>query len=398
MRVVLGVGGGIAAYKACDLASRLVKAAHEVQVVMTEAAARFVGSLTFAGLTGRPVAVGECGEPMGPLSHVELAHWADALIIAPATADLMARLAHGHADDMLSAIYLGFRGPVILAPAMEPEMWENVRTQANARRLQDDGAFLVGPESGRTASGRVGVGRMAEPSSIVRALVRATTPKDLKGVRVLVTAGATWEFYDPVRMLTNPATGLMGVLLAEMALDRGAEVVLVHGPRVAANPEEGLTVVPVVSAEEMLTAVLKEAEAADVVIGAAAVSDFRPARPMNRKAHKDQLGSHWEMARNPDILAEVSRRYRSGRVLVGFAAETDDVVASATAKLTAKGLDAVLANQVGAREGFGDWPHRAWLVTQTEVQALPGDKKPETARAVLDYVVREREKRAGRDP
>ncbi|MDA8194520.1 MAG: bifunctional phosphopantothenoylcysteine decarboxylase/phosphopantothenate--cysteine ligase CoaBC [Thermaerobacter sp.] len=386
MRLVLGVSGGIAAYKACELASRLVRDSHEVQVLMTAGAARFVAPLTFSALTHRPVGMATTDEPMGPLSHVALARWAQGVVIAPATANLLARLASGAADDLLTLVVLGFRGPVLLAPAMEAEMWSHPRTQANVQRLSGDGVRWVGPEFGRLASGSAGLGRMAEPEQIMRAWDWATTPQDLLGVRVLITAGPTWEHFDPVRILTNPATGSMGVLLAEEASRRGAEVVLVHGPRVTLPSGPSIRTRSAISARDMLTAVLEESGAADAVIGAAAVSDFRPAERLVAKAHKEDVAHEWAMAPNPDVLAEVGRRFAGRKVLVGFAAETDDAVASAQKKLMAKHLDLVVANEVGDSRGFGSDEHRAWMVTPAGTVSLAGGHKAATAKAVLDFV------------
>lgn len=387
MRIVLGVGGGIAAYKACELTSRLVKAQHEVLVLMTEAAVRFVAPLTFSALSGRQVAISSVDEPMGPLSHVKLAKWADLLVIAPATQDLMARLALGLADDMLTLTYAGFRGPVLMAPAMEPEMWEHPRTQGHMHTLIQGGASIVGPETGRMASGDHGVGRMAEPVTIFREIERASTPKDLAGQKILITAGATWEFFDPVRMLTNPSTGLMGVMMAKEAANRGAEVTLVHGPRCSLEPiGKGVVTIEATSARDMQRAVNRLVGKQDIVIGAAAVSDFRPSKLLTHKAHKDDVGLTWEMAPNPDILAEVGAQYSGQKILIGFAAETDHVVESAREKLRRKHLDAVVANTVGSDQGFGSGRHESWLVTAKDQWILSGEAKEETARRLLDYV------------
>lgn len=385
MRIIVGVSGGIAAYKACELVSRLVQAGDEVRVVMTSTAAQFVSPLTFRALSGHAVAVGIEDEPEGPLSHIKWSHWADAMVMAPATASLMSRLATGRADDMLSLVYLGFRGPVVVAPAMEPDMWQHPRTQANAQTLRDDGVFLVGPREGRMASGRVGLGRMAEPAELVEALRDATTPRDLEGVRLLITAGPTWEHFDPVRLLSNPSTGMMGVLIANQAVRRGAEVVVVSGPRVEYPIRSEIHHKAVVSAADMLRAVLEYVDDAHVFIGSAAVSDFRPAHPLQHKAHKSEIGLTWEMERNPDIIRTVANQYRGQKLIIGFAAETEDAASRAEAKRLDKGLDAVVANLVGESRGFGRGHHEAWIATEQGVHQL-GQDKADSAAALLDWI------------
>jgi phosphopantothenoylcysteine decarboxylase/phosphopantothenate--cysteine ligase len=388
MHIVVGVSGGIAAYKACELVSRLVQDGHQVRVVMTSKAAQFVAPLTFRALTGHAVGMDSGDEPEGPLSHVRLAHWADAMIVAPATAELLARLAEGLADDLLSLVYLGCRGPVVMAPAMEAEMWAHPATQRHVARLTADGVVVVGPKSGRLASGHWGQGRMAEPDELIEALRDATSVKDLAGVKMVVTAGATWEFFDPVRLLTNPSTGLMGVLIAHFAARRGAEVSLVYGPSVSAKLRPDLRCYPVVSATDMLEAVERAVRSmpADVLVSAAAVSDFRPARPRSEKAHKDNVGLTWEMQRNPDIIRTMAQRYGDRMLMVGFAAETEDPVRSATIKRQEKGLHAVVANLVGQGRGFGDGAHEAWLIADNGEWSIPGASKEATATFLLDWI------------
>lgn len=390
MRIVVGVSGGIAAYKACELVSRLVKAGHEVRVVMTPAAAQFVAPLTFRALSGQEVGLRSDDEPVGPLSHVKLAHWADALVIAPASASLMARLAQGHAVDMLGLVYLGFRGPVLVAPAMEPEMWDHPRTRENCRILTEDGVNWVGPGFGRMASGLEGLGRLAEPADIVDALDVLLAPKDLGHLSMVVTAGSTWEHFDPVRILTNPSTGLMGVLVANQAARRGARVTLVAGPSVTVPVDPRVHRESAVSAVDMLDAVREALRYADVMVGTAAVSDFRPKTRLLQKAHKDQTGLEWAMERNPDIIQTMAQEFREQKLFVGFAAETENPVEQAEAKRRRKQLDAVVANLVGEGIGFGTGAHQAWLVTRDGVQQLPGGTKAQTATALLDWIARER--------
>lgn len=390
MRIVVGVGGGIAAYKTCHLVSQLVQKGHEVQVVMTEAATRFVAPLTFHALSGHAVTVtAEDPTDVGPIGHVALAHWAEALVLAPAPGELLARLAAGVAHDMLGLVYLGFSGPRVVAPAMEPEMWQHPAVRRAVAAMTADGVHWVGPTYGRMASGRVGLGRMAEPEAILEVLEGVLAPKDLEGVHFLVTAGPTWEHFDPVRILTNPSTGVMGVEIARQAVHRGAAVDLVHGPRVAVPALPRLAAWPVVSAREMLERCLERLDgqpAVDVVVAAAAVSDFRPAQPLPGKGHKGDLGLEWQMVPNPDVLAEISRRLGPGAVRVGFAAETDDLEASARRKLREKGLDAVVANRVGSGRGFGDGAYEAlWVEVDRPPERLVGDKRT-VAQILLDRV------------
>ncbi len=387
MRVVVAVSGGIAAYKACDVVSRLVKGGHEVRVVMTPAAAQFVAPLTFRALSGQSVSVNVDGDEGGAIGHVALARWAEALVIAPATASLMARLATGDARDMVTLVYMGFRGPVVMAPAMEPEMWSHPRTIANRIVLEQDGVWLVGPEEGRMASGYIGVGRMAEPETIVEALQDAVSPHDLAGRTLVVTAGATWEHFDPVRLLTNPSTGMMGVAVANQAARRGARTVLVAGPSVTLDTvHPHVEIRPVVSALDMLTEVRSAMHGADVLVGAAAVSDFRPEQVAEFKVHKPDIARDWAMAPNPDIIRTMATEYGGQKLMIGFAAETENPVEQAQKKRREKGLDAVLANLVGPGRGFGHGSHQAWLVTGEGVEELAGQTKAETAQRLVDWI------------
>jgi phosphopantothenoylcysteine decarboxylase/phosphopantothenate--cysteine ligase len=386
MRIALGVGAGIAAYKACELASRLTQDGHEVFVLLTPAACEFVTPLTFSALTHRPVAVRVTDEPLGPLSHVTLAHTAELLLIAPLTADLMARLANGRADDMLTAVYLGARCPVLAAPAMESEMWEHPAVRRHRDRLLADGVRLIGPASGRLASGAVGAGRMADPADIREAVAEVSTPPTLRGRKVLITAGPTREFFDPVRCLTNPSTGAMGVALARMARRRGAAVVLVHGPLAVPLPA-GVETAAVVTALEMEAAVMERADDQDVLIASAAVSDWRPRVRLAEKQKKGALAADaWALEPNPDILAALGRRRRAGQVLVGFAAETDDVVRHGLEKLEAKRVDLLVANRVGWAQGFGAGPVEGWLLWAGGRRDVLAADKQAVATQVLDAV------------
>ncbi|WP_053958607.1 bifunctional phosphopantothenoylcysteine decarboxylase/phosphopantothenate--cysteine ligase CoaBC [Sulfobacillus thermosulfidooxidans] len=378
MRIILGVGGGIAAYKSCELASSLVKAGHEVFVVMTESAAQFIGPLTFRALTGNPVGIHATDEPMGPLSHVKMAHWADVMIVAPLTQNLLARLSLGLSSDLLTLIFQGFSGPVLVAPAMESEMWLSPQTQARLQDLMQDRAItVVGPNMGRLASGLIGPGRMAEPEEMLEALWALFRPKTLQGRSILITTGPTWEHFDPVRILTNPSTGTVGIVLARELSARGAEVLVIHGPRVQKRAINHVHYEEIVSARDMLKAVENHIGHIDTVIGAAAVSDFRPAHPHLQKQKKSQLNLTWIMETNPDIMAELGKKYHDTIILIGFAAETDDVVQSARDKLRRKRLDAIIANQVGASRGFGQGEYQAAII------------RPEDDNAALHHMTKE---------
>jgi phosphopantothenoylcysteine decarboxylase/phosphopantothenate--cysteine ligase len=388
-RVLLGVCGGIAAYKAAYLARALRAAGADVTTVLTASATRFVGVETFAGLTGNP-AHASLWDAGGTVVHVDLAHAADVLVIAPATANMLAKLAHGLADDLLSATALEFRGPVVVAPAMHAGMWTGPATQANVGTLVARGVRFVGPVDGALAHGDEGAGRFAEPDDIVET-VRAVaadlpaTAAPLAGRRVVVTAGPTHEPIDPVRFVGNRSSGKMGVAIATEALARGASVVLVLGPGTM-SPPPGVDLVRVETAEEMRTSVLEHVDA-DAIVMAAAVADFRPKVAADRKLKKDQGVPDLVFEPTPDILREIAAARRPGQVIVGFAAETDDVEAAGRAKLADKQLDLLVANAVGRpATGFGadtndaailrasgdDTPLRTW--TKTELAGALWDR------------------------
>jgi len=393
-RVLLGVTGGIAAYKAADLCSKLIQAGAQVDVILTEAAARFVAGLTFSALSGRPARVSMWDAVAGePIPHVRMAAAADLVIVAPLSANTLAKLALGLADNLLTATLLATEAPWVLAPAMESHMWANPITQSHVEALRARGATIVGPGSGRLASGAQGVGRMAEPAEILaaaRALLAARGP--LSGRRVLVTAGGTQEPLDPVRFLTNASSGKMGVALAEAARDLGAMTTLVHAPLAVALPP-GVESVPVRTAAQMCEAVLARLPETDALIGAAAVADFRPAEVAGQKIKKEpgQEELIVRLVRTPDILAEVAaRRAAIGRpqVVVGFAAETQDLLANAAAKLTAKRLDMIVANDVTQPgSGFGADDNRVTLLyADGRQEPLPLLSKAEVATRVLEAV------------
>jgi phosphopantothenoylcysteine decarboxylase / phosphopantothenate---cysteine ligase len=388
--VVVGVSGGISAYKAADLTSRLVKTGARVDVVMTPAAAEFVRPLTFQALTRRPVALEMFSLwQESEIGHVSLGKRADLLIIAPATANTLAKLAHGMADNLLTTTALACRGPVLLAPAMESGMWAHPATGDNMERLTRRGCFTVGPESGRLASGAEGVGRMAEPEAVLDAarwVLGRSGP--LAGQKVVVTAGGTREPIDPVRFIGNHSSGKMGYALAFAARDRGAEVVLVHGPAALAAPH-GVREVAVESAEQMHAAVLEEAAGAAALLMAAAVADYRPAAAAAHKIKKTREGLALELVRTPDILAAVAAlREKTGRprTLVGFAAETRNVLENAREKLTRKGLDLIVANDVlAADSGFAVDTNRVILIDAGGgAEHLPLMPKAQVAEAVID--------------
>jgi phosphopantothenoylcysteine decarboxylase / phosphopantothenate---cysteine ligase len=388
--VILGVGGGIAAYKACDLARLFVKGGAKVRVAMTPAATRFVGPLTFQALTGAPVLVDLLDTAQDhTYGHLELARAADLMVIAPATADLIARLRAGMADDGVTTTALACEAPLLLAPAMNTRMWQNQGVRDNVRELSRRGWHVVGPESGALADGDVGEGRLATPEAIAAAAARLLGPRDLVGRRVVVTAGPTREPLDPVRFLSNPSTGKMGFAIARVAARRGAEVVLVSGPVELADPA-GVRTVRVTTAEEMARAVDDAArEDIDLFVGAAAVSDFRPKSPSPSKKKKSDEDEAVVLTRTPDILAGLGKRWagKSGApILVGFAAETEALVENARKKLASKRCDLVVANKVGKPgNGFASDRNRVTLVGPGERANIDGTKD-EVAEAILDWV------------
>ena len=385
-RVVVGVTGGIAAYKACDLVSRLKKQGAQVRVVLTANACKFVPPLTFETLSGNPAST-DTFEPRKELEHIALAKWADAFVIAPATANCLAKLANGIADDLLSTTALAMTAPLLLAPAMNANMWRHPATQANLKTLLDRGAKTVGPASGHLACGDDDIGRMVEPAEIVEALDALLNPRrDLAGRRVMVTAGPTVERIDPVRYITNRSSGKMGYAIAEAARDRGAEVALISGP-VSLPAPAGLTLVRVESSAQLCEAVLERGEWADIVVQAAAPADFTPVHVAEGKIKKDGAGMALELKNTTDIAAELGRRKRPGQILVAFAAETDDVLENAKGKLQRKNADLVVANDVGrADAGFGVDTNAVTLVSREDVRELPVMSKRAVADAILDRV------------
>ncbi len=384
--IVLGVTGGIAAYKACDLISRLKKQGALVRVVLTANGAKFVPPLTFETLSSNPV-VTDTFEPRKSLEHISLAKWADAFVIAPASANCLAKLANGIADDLLSTTALAMTAPLLIAPAMNANMWRHPATQANFRLLLERGAKTVGPMSGHLACGDDDVGRMAEPEQIVEALDALLNPRrDFEGRHVLVTAGPTVERIDPVRYITNRSSGKMGYAIAEAARDRRAEVVLVSGPVNLAAPD-GVEVVKIESSAELCAAVLARGDWADVVIQAAAPADYTPVNVSETKIKKTGVGMMLELKNTTDIAKTLGERKHPGQVLVAFAAETDRVLENAKGKLEKKNADLIVANDVtrpGA--GFGVDTNAVTLITRQDENALPVMSKRDVADAILDKV------------
>lgn len=403
-RILLGVSGGIAAYKAPQLVRDLRAAGAEVRVVMTRSAAQFVTATTLQAVSGEPVrdtlwdAAAEAS-----MGHIELARWADLILIAPATADRLSRLATGHADDLLGALCLATRSPIALAPAMNQVMWEAPASQRNLRQLAEDGVHLIGPGVGDQACGEFGPGRMSEPEEIVAAVIeilgsaldggsRPTVREislagsdALEGCHVVITAGPTREAIDPVRYISNHSSGKQGYALAAAALGAGAQVTLISGP-VAEPVPAGARLISVESAREMHAAALEAAPDADLFIAVAAVADYRPGTVAEQKIKKtdnDDEGLHLDLVRNPDIVASVAA-LADGPLVVGFAAETHDALEHARGKLTRKGLDAIVVNDVSRQDiGFGSDDNAATLIWADGEVTLPKQDKSALSRAIL---------------
>ena len=399
MKVALGVSGGIAAYKAAEIVRLLQDRGIRVQVIMTRAAQEFVRPLTFAALTGEKVITGmfSSGEEHEPnvesaIQHIAVAQSIDALVVAPATADILAHFAQGISSDFLTTLYLATAAPVVVAPAMNVNMWNHPATQANLEILRNRGVKLVEPGSGYLACGMVGAGRLAENDAIVAAALQALgASQDMNGETVLITAGPTREKIDPVRYLTNRSSGRMGYALAEAALRRGARALLVSGPT-ALTPPGAAEVTRVETAEQMLDATLKLLPQATIVIKTAAVSDYRPKMEAAQKL-KRKGPMTLELEATPDILHELSVQKKS-QIIVGFAAETENVLENARQKLLKKNLDAIVVNDV-SREGVGFDSDRnaVTIITGDEVIEVPETTKWEVAQRVLDQIVRLRQRR-----
>ena len=395
-RLVLGIGGGIAAYKACELVRRLKERDVDVRVVMTAGAEHFLGAATLQALSGQPVRTSLWdASAEAAMSHIELARWADAVLVAPASANVLARLAHGFADDLLTTLSLAASDrPLWLAPAMNRLMWAHPATQANVELLRARGAHVLGPASGEQACGEVGEGRMLEPEAIIAALSIFEAPQMLAGRRVLVSAGPTHEDLDPVRFLGNRSSGRMGFALAEAAAGMGAEVTLVAGPVALATPA-GVDRINVRSARQMHAAMLEHAPGMDVVIGAAAVADYRPEQRQTRKIKKQDDRFTVTLVRNPDILLDLAalspRPY-----LAGFAAETEALEDNAQLKLQAKGLDLIAANLVGEGLGIETQDNALSVFWRGGSTVLPRAPKTDLAVSLLRIVAGQLAAKGGR--
>ncbi|MET8686682.1 bifunctional phosphopantothenoylcysteine decarboxylase/phosphopantothenate--cysteine ligase CoaBC [Streptomyces sp. NPDC004732] len=391
-KVVLGVSGGIAAYKACELLRRLTESGHDVRVVPTESALHFVGAATWSALSGNPVST-EVWSDVHEVPHVRIGQHADLVIVAPATADMLAKAAHGLADDLLTNTLLTARCPVVFAPAMHTEMWEHPATQENVATLRRRGALVVEPAVGRLTGVDTGKGRFPDPVELFevvrRVLARGDLAQDLAGRHVVVSAGGTREPLDPVRFLGNRSSGKQGYALARSAAARGARVTLVAANAALPDPA-GVDVVPVGTAVQLREAVVKAAADADAVVMAAAVADFRPETYATGKIKKKdgQEPEPVALVRNPDVLAEIAGdRARSGQVIVGFAAETDDVLANGRAKLARKGCDLLVVNEVGERKTFGSEENEAVVLGADGSETpVPHGPKEALADTVWDLV------------
>jgi len=388
MKIVLGVGGGIAAYKSAEIARLLMQEGHQVQAVMTCAAQEFIRPLTFAALTGRKTLT-DLFAIESAIEHISVARENEVMAIAPATADLIAKLAHGLADDFLTTLYLAFTGPVVVAPAMNSNMWRHAATQANLETLRQRGHRIVEPECGYLACGMTGPGRLADPAAIVEAIERESRKRnDLDVETVLITAGPTQEPLDPVRYISNRSSGKMGYALAEAAAARGARVILISGP-VHLAPPRGLEVISVRTAAEMRQKVFENLEAASIVVKAAAVADFHLSKVPDQKVKKTAARISLELDPTPDILAELGRK-KGDRLLIGFAAETQNLHQEARRKLESKNCDMVVGNLVGGSEtGFESDENQVVLALATgELIPLPRAPKREIADRIFDEVLK----------
>lgn len=383
---LIGVAGGVAAYKTCELVRLLVKAGHSVEVAMTEAATHFVGPTTFQALSGNPVYLNQWDtRPNNGMAHIELTRRADAFLIAPATADLIARLAHGLCDDLISTLAAARTCPLIVAPAMNRQMWDNPPNQRNITRLVDDGVTVFGPGSGAQACGEVGDGRMLEAAELFDLLDGFFVPDSLAGRRVLLTAGPTYEAIDPVRGITNISSGKMGYALARACRDAGAEVTLVSGPTALPSPT-GITVIPVQSAQHMLAAVEASLPGQHVFISVAAVADYRVANTSEHKLKKQDGGPPTlTLVENPDILASVAAR-ADAPFCVGFAAESQNLLDFAEQKRTRKRVPLLVANL--AQQAMGADDNEVVLLDDAGRHPLPRQSKDDTARAIVAHLAR----------
>lgn len=397
-RIALGVTGGIAAYKAAEILRGLQRAGCEVRVAMTRHACEFVQPLTFRALSGSYVVVDDYSpDNPDPIAHITFSQSVDLFVIAPATADIIAKFANGIADDFVSSTYLACAAPVLVAPAMNTVMWRHPATQRNLKRLREDGVQVMEPDEGEMACGTIGPGRLSDPERIVSyalEMLRASADRltrDLTGEAFLITAGATREEIDPVRFISNRSSGRMGFAVAQAAIARGAQVTIVSGAT-SVSPPAGAHVIKTVSAEEMRTAVMSHLNGASVFIGAAAVSDYRPVTRSSQKLKKTDHTMTIELELAPDILSEVAQAGRDEQLVIGFAAETNDLLTNARAKLRSKNLDAVVANDVSLPgSGFDSETNAVTIVRADSEVELPLMSKIDVAHRILDEVVRLRQ-------
>jgi phosphopantothenoylcysteine decarboxylase / phosphopantothenate---cysteine ligase len=382
-KLVLGITGGIAAYKAAELLRLLVKANYDVQVVMTEAATQFITPMTMQALSGKPVFTGMWDSSIdNGMPHIELSRNADAILIAPATAEFIAKLLHGRADDLLSTLCLARDCPLLVAPAMNKQMWENPATQRNIAQLKADNISVLGPESGEQACGEVGLGRMLEPDDLMAELNSFFTPKILAGKRMLITAGATLEMIDPVRAITNLSSGKMGYAIAEAATNMGAEVTLVSGAT-SLSPPKGVKNISAKSADAMYEAVMQNVGEQDIFISVAAVADFRPEQPSKQKIKKNEPNLVLSLKKNKDILADVAS-LPNAPFCVGFAAETQDLIQLAEEKRLRKKLPLLVANLVSESMGLDD--ASVTLLDKNGTHPLPLAPKYEVAKLLCEHI------------
>ena len=393
--VALGVCGGIAAYKAVEVLRGLQKAGCVVRVAMTRRACEFVQPLTFRALSGSHVVVDDYApDNPDPIAHITFSQTADLLVVAPATANIIAKFANGVADDFLSSTYLACSTPVLIAPAMNTTMWEHPATQRNLQQLRADGVYIMEPDAGEMACGTIGPGRLSEPEQIVATALeilassKSARSKDLAGERFLITVGATREEIDPVRFISNRSSGRMGYALAEAAMKRGGDVTVVAGITTV-TPPAGVRIVEALSAEEMSQAVARERSNASVFIGAAAIADYRPAQRAEQKIKKSNDSITLTLERTPDVLSEVAAARTNGMLVIGFAAETENVLDNARAKLRSKNLDAIVANDVSrAGSGFDSATNAVTIITRDDTVDLPVMSKSDAADRILDVIVR----------
>lgn len=381
--IVLGITGGIAAYKAAELVRLLVQQQYNVQVVMTEAACQFITPVTMQALSGNPVFINmwDNAIPNG-MPHIELSRQADAILIAPASADFIAKLVHGRADDLLSTLCLARNCPLLVAPAMNKQMWENPATQRNIAQLQADGISVLGPAAGEQACGEIGLGRMLEPQALMQAVTKHFTPKLLQGKRVLITAGATLEQIDPVRAITNLSSGKMGYAIAQVAADMGAEVTLVSGHSVLPIPDN-LAFIKALDAKSMYQAVMQQVALQDIFIAVAAVADYSPAQTSPQKIKKSEDTLTLNLLKNKDILADVAS-LPNAPFCVGFAAETEHVIEHATQKRIAKKLPLIVANDVSV--AMGKDHNQVTLIDDNGTHTMPTANKSEVAYFILQHL------------